>query len=218
RGRHEVHRHSPGVGAGDRDVEVVPVASLRAGRESRGAATAAATSSTPAAATAPTGATLAHRDVGGAAATAPGLGREDLVVQRAQVHAVAGPGVEEVLRGDGAAAGRRGTDRQVLLEGTVVALDAGLVDLLVLVDVVRAAVTGHLPHVRAGRVRRAAVVLLHVVLDQRIGRPPIQRDQCGSAGGAKASVETDRVVAAGVPADAGDEVTDAAPPGRVTVA
>ena len=55
---------------------------------------------------------------------------------------MAGPRVEEVLRGDGPAGGVALPDRQVLLEGAAVARDAGLVDLLVLVDVVRAAVAG----------------------------------------------------------------------------
>src|SRR5581483_707766 len=131
RGGHEVHRHRPVAGPGNRDVEVVPVAALRAGRQRRGAA---------ATATAPTAAAPGvHGDAGVAAAAAEGLGREDLIVERAEVHPVAGPRVEEVLRGDGPAAGGRRADRQVLLEGRG-ALDGGLVDLLMLVDVVRAAV------------------------------------------------------------------------------
>src|SRR5262249_14435582 len=116
--------------------------------------------------------------------------------------------------GDRAAAGRRGTDRQVLLEGRR-ALDRGLIDLLVLIDVVRPTVTAHRALEGAGGGRGAVVVLHDVVLDQRVGRPAVQGDQRGAARGTEAAGEADGVAAAGVPADAGDEVADAAPGARI---
>src|ERR1700733_4787493 len=76
RGRDQVHGHRPAARAGDRDVEVVPVASLRPGRQRRGAAAGAAA---PAAGGTSTSAgALAYRDVGAATSTAIRLGREDL--------------------------------------------------------------------------------------------------------------------------------------------
>jgi hypothetical protein len=83
-----------------------------------------------------------------------------------QVHAVARPSIEVALGGDGSAAGPLLLPvADVLPEGRR-ALDRGLVDLLVLPDVVDGAVTGDsadlLALSRAGAVAR---VLLHVVLN-----------------------------------------------------
>src|SRR6202021_2093224 len=151
------------------------------------AAARAATAGAAAAGAATAGtAALAYGNAGVTAAAAIGLGGEDLVVERAQVHAGAGPGIDAVLRGDGAAAARRGSVLQVLLEGAGVAGDAWLVDLLVLVEVERAAVARDLALVRAGGVRRAGVVLGDVVLDERVCRPAVERYQRGPAGGAEA--------------------------------
>src|SRR6202034_1963881 len=133
-----------------------------------------------------------------------------------QVHPMASPRVEVVGRGDGPAALGRGPYGQVLFEGRG-PVDGGLVDLLVLVDVVRSAVAGDLAHVRACRVRRAGVVLLDVVLDERVGRPAVERYQRG-ARGAETTGEAHRGVAAGVEANAGDEVAHVAPRGGVAVA
>src|SRR5262249_42728053 len=155
------------------------------------------------------GGTQGH--AGAAAAAAPGFGRHDLVVHRAQVHPVAGPGVDEVGERDGPAAPRRGPYRQVLVEGRG-ALDGGLVDLLVLGDVVRAAVAGDLAHEGTGPVGRAHPVLDDVVLDQRVGRPAVERHQAGPAGRVEAAGVADRAAGtARVPADAADPVADAAP-------
>src|SRR4029077_10763496 len=93
--------------------------------------------------------------------------------------------------------------------------DGGLVDLLVFVDVVGGAVAGHLAHVGAGGGWGAVVVLHDVVLDQGVGGPAVEGDQGGAAGGVEVGGEGDGVVGAGVPADAGDEVADAAPGGGV---
>ncbi len=167
---------------------------LGSGRQRRGTAATAATATAAGGgrgggttATAAGAAAVVDRDAGVAAAAAPGLGRQDLVVHRAQVHALAGPGVDEVGEGDGPAAARRGPDRQVLPEGRG-ALDGGLVDLLVLDDGVRAAVAGHRAHVLARVVGRADVVIDDVVLDQRVGRPAVERQQVGAAVGVEAAV------------------------------
>src|SRR6185437_12371358 len=165
-----------------------------------------------------TGRAVADREVGAAAAAAKGLGREYLVVHRAEVHAVTGPRVEDVLRGDRPAGGVSLPDGQVLLEGAAVAGNAGLVDLLVLIEVVRGAIAGRGAHEGAQRGTAALVVLNDVVLDQRVGGPAVERRQRGAAAGAHAAAEADRLVAARVPADAGDEVADAAPGGGVLVA
>src|SRR5580693_3277816 len=77
RRRDHVHRHGPAVRAGDRDVEVVPVAADRACRQrGRAAAGAAVTAATATA----TGRAVADGEVGATTAAIPGLGREDLVV------------------------------------------------------------------------------------------------------------------------------------------
>src|SRR6185437_6978784 len=174
-------------------------------RQRGGAAARPASAASAAAA----GRAVADGEVGVATAAAPGFGREDLVVERAEVHPVAGPRVDEVLRGDGPAGGVALADGQVLLEGAAVAGNAGLVDLLVLVDVVRGAIAGHGAHEGAERRAAALVVLDDVVLDQRVGRPAVQRRQRGAGGGIEATAEVHRLIAARLPADAGDEVADA---------
>ncbi len=124
--------------------------------------------------TAAAGRAVADGEVGVAGAATPGLSGEDLVVERAEVHPVAGPRVEDVLRGDRPAGGVSLPDRQVLLEGAAVARNAGLVDLLVLVEVVRGAIAGRGAHEGAQRGATALVVLDDVVLDQRVGGPAVE--------------------------------------------
>jgi hypothetical protein len=160
---------------------------------------------------------VVHGDVGAAPTAAPGLGRHDLVVHRAEPHSVTGPGVDEVGERDGPAGSRRVANRQVLPEG-LGALDGGLVDLLVLDDGVRAAVAGHGAHDLTGAVRRATPVFDHVVLDQRVGRPAVERDQGGAAAVLEAAGVLDRAAgAARVPADTGDEVADVVPPDGIVL-
>lgn len=123
-----------------------------------------------------------------ATGVAPALSGQGLVVVGSQVHAEGGPGIEVTAGGDGAAAGPL-----VLAVGDVLpeggsALDRGLVDLLVLPDVVGGAVAGDGADLLALRAAGAVGgVLLHVVLDQGVGGPSVDGDEdgaCGGAGGA----------------------------------
>lgn len=93
---------------------------------------------------------------------------------------------------DGAAAGPRALAvRDVLPEGGR-AGDGRLVDLLVLPDVVRGAVANHGADLGAlGRARAVVGVLLDVVLDQGVRRPPIDGHEDGSSGGAGGAAEGD---------------------------
>lgn len=101
---------------------------------------------------------------------------------RAQVHSVAGPGVEVVLHGDAATDAAAGADGPVLLEGAS-AVDGGLVVARRHVDVVGAAVGVDGAAVRgaaAGVVR--AVRLNHVVLDEGVARPAVDCKVAVAAG------------------------------------
>lgn len=92
---------------------------------------------------------------------------------RAEVEAVARPGVEVVLHSDGSADTLLSADRPVLLEGAS-AVDGGLVGASRDVDVVGTAVSGELTLVlstRGGVV--SAVRLNHVVLDERVAGPAV---------------------------------------------
>src|SRR6185312_11359844 len=123
-------------------------------------------------------------------------------------HAVAGPGVEEVAGGDGAAGAPGLPDRPVLVERGG-ALDRRGVVPGRLVDVVGAAVAGDGALVGAGG-PVAAPVVGDVVLDQRIGGPAVQ-GQVAVAGGVEAAGVGHRLTSAGAPALAGDEVPGVAP-------
>ena len=124
-----MRRSACGAGAGTR-ASAGTCASAAASTSARAAAGAAAR----------TGACGAFGNLEAAlAAAAPALDSENLVVQGAEVHAGLGPCVEVVLDGDGAAGACARADGDVLLEGRG-ALDRGLVDLLVLPNLVCAAV------------------------------------------------------------------------------
>jgi hypothetical protein len=110
----------------------------------------------------------------------------------AQVEAELLPGVEVAAGGDGAAAGALGLPvGDVLPEGGG-ALDGGLVDLLVLPDVVDGAVARHGADLLALRAAGAVGgVLLHVVLDERVGGPAVDGDEDGAGVGARGAREVD---------------------------
>jgi hypothetical protein len=138
------------------------------------------------------------------------LGGHDHVVVTAQVHAVGRPGVEVVGGRDSARGALRLADGPVLVKGGC-ALDGGGVVPGGLVDVV----------VRAVRVYRAdeggagggvvaAEVLDDVVLDQRAGGPPVERE-VRVARRAVVAAEVDGPRAAGVPPLAGYEVVAVLP-------
>jgi hypothetical protein len=124
--------------------------------------------------------------LGVTASVAPPLGGESLVVVLSEVHAVALPGVEVALGGDGTAAGPLvHTVADVLDEGGGTD-DGGLVDLGVLPDVVDGAVTGDLAHLRAlSGASAVAGVLLNVVLNKRVLGPSVDgdEDRAGRGGG-----------------------------------
>jgi hypothetical protein len=111
---------------------------------------------------APTLRCLGDRDGGRAGAATVRLRRDNLVVERAQIQAVALPRVEVVRRRDRAARALVLAHADVLPEGRGAAHDGRLVDLLVLVDVVGRAVRGDRANEGAADVVR--VVLLDVVL------------------------------------------------------
>lgn len=93
---------------------------------------------------------------------------------------------------DGAAAGPRALAiRDVLPKGGRTG-DGRLVDLLVLPDVVGGPVASHAADLGAlSRACAVARVLLNVVLNQGVCRPPIDRDQDGAGGGAGGAAEGD---------------------------
>jgi len=96
-----------------------------------------------------------------------------------------------VARVDGAADVARRPDGPVLLEVGLVAVDRGRVDALLLPDLVRAPITLQAAVLcRAAVVRRVVVAqrLDHIVLDQRVARPAVEREVCRAAGGEGASI------------------------------
>lgn len=128
----------------------------------------------------------------GSGSTSPALSRNDLVVERAQVHAKLLPLCNVVGKGDGAAGAALAlAHRDVLVEGGG-ALDGWLVDLLVLVDGVCRAIACEcaLHSALASAATRGAV--LDVVLDQRVRAPAVEGDEGGAGGGGcRASVGDD---------------------------
>jgi hypothetical protein len=130
--------------------------------------------------------------LGAAASIAPAFGREGLVVVLSQVHAELGPCIKVALGGDGTAAGSLLLPvADVLPEGGR-ALDRGLVDLLVLPDVVNGTVASDgadlLALSGAGTV---AGEFLDVVLDQRVGGPAVDGDENGTRVGLGGTIELD---------------------------
>ena len=118
----------------------------------------------------------------GSRRAAPALGRDNLVVERAQVHAKLGPLRNVVGERDGAAgAALARAHRDVLVEGGG-ALDRRLVDLLVLVDGVGGAVRGKGALDRALAYAAAGTAVLHVVLNQGIRAPAVEGDDRGACG------------------------------------
>lgn len=113
-----------------------------------------------------------HVDIRRAAALVT-LGGDDLVVVRAEVHALGGPGVEVVLHVDRAADALGGADGPVLLKG-LRAVDRGLVGARRDVDVVGAAVgvDGALVLAAAAGVV-GAVGVDDVVLDEGVPGPAV---------------------------------------------
>ena len=136
----------------------------------------------------------------------------------AQVHAELGPGVEVALGGDGAAAGPLVLPVGDVLPEGAGALDAGLVDLLVLPDVVHAAIAGHLADLLALSATGAvAGVLLDVVLDEGVGGPAVDGDENGARVGLSRALEADVAGGTGPPALTDDEVASTREVDRVTV-
>lgn len=143
--------------------------------------------------------------LGVSTSTSPSLGREDLVVHAGtQIQTSLGPRVKVALCRDGTAArSRSAAVRDVLPEGGS-AGDGRLVDLLVLPDVVGRPVAVYGADLGAlSRARAVVGVLLDVVLDQGVRRPPVDRDKdcaCGSAcGAAEGDVPAGRVALALIP-------------------
>lgn len=101
------------------------------------------------------------------------LSGDNLVVEIAQVHSQLGPSIEVVGSGHSTAGALALADGPVLVEGRS-ALDGGLIDLLVLVDVVGStiAIDGTLVGHAGARVV-GAVVLEDVVFDERASSPAV---------------------------------------------
>lgn len=125
--------------------------------------------------------------------TSPALGRKDLVVHAAaEVQARLGPGVKVALGVDGAAAGPRAAAVRDVLPERGGAGNGRLVDLLVLPDVVGGPVAIHGADLGAlSRARAVVGVLLDVVLDQGVRRPPVDGNEDGARGGACGAAEGD---------------------------
>lgn len=140
----------------------------------------------------------------------------NLVIMRAQRQPARRPRIEVIRRRDGAAGSVRLPHTPVLIEGGR-ALDARLVDALRAVDVVRGPVAGDGP--KTGSARTGVVgaeVLDNVVLDQRIGGPPVDREVRIAVGGVGARVRNVPVVLSdigGIYFAAGWNWTDLALPG-----
>ena len=101
----------------------------------------------------------------------PALDRDDLEVQRTQVHADVLPSVKVVLDSDRATDARRVADRDVLVEGRG-ALDGWLIDALILPDGVCGTIAVYCALLRA-RLIDAHYIVHNVVLDKRVCRPTI---------------------------------------------
>lgn len=121
----------------------------------------------------------------------PALGRHSLVVMCAQVQASLGPRIEVVL-------GRNGSASRTLLlaHGDVLpegagALDRGLVDLLVLPNLVGGAVGSQGADLLALGGAVAVAVFLDVVFDERVGGPAVDGDEDGARGGGCGAGEGD---------------------------
>lgn len=106
--------------------------------------------------------------------------------------------------GDGPRGARRLADGDVLVEGGG-AGDGRLVDLLVDVDIVDPAVAGHRALVGADLLVPNGS-LHDIVLDQRVGVPPVDREKANTAGGEGTAV-SDRVGIAGLPSKADDKIS-----------
>lgn len=110
---------------------------------------------------------------GGRAAALVTLSRDNLVVVGAEVHSMRSPSIEVVGGGHGTAGTLAAADGPVLVEGRS-ALDGGLVDLLVLIDIVGGTVTGNSTLVGHARARVVGTVVLQdVVLDERASSPAV---------------------------------------------
>src|SRR5690606_34247527 len=158
----------------------------------------------------------ADRDVRASAALVALGGHDHVVLELAEIHPCARPGVEVVPGGDGAGADHlRLADAPVLVEGAR-ALDGGGVVPRRLVDVVRAAVAVHGAAVLAGG-PVAAPVVDDVVLHQRVRRPAVEA-AVAVARGVEVAAVADRPAPAVAPALAGDEVAAVGPLGAVTAA
>ena len=160
----------------------------------------------------------ANSVLGASSSVAPALGGESLVVVLAEVQAELSPSVKVALGGDGAAAGPLVLPVGDVLPEGALALDAGLVDLLVLPDVVDAAVARDAADLLAlGAARTVAGVLLDVVLDERVGGPAVDGDEDRAGGGLGLALELDVAVGARAPALADYEVAGVGEVDRVAV-
>jgi len=113
--------------------------------------------------------------------------------------------------GDGSANPLRLAYTPVLLEGRG-ALNGGFIGAGGLVDVIRAAIGGHCALVRSATARwhEGAVVVDDVELDERVRRPPVDRQVC-IAGGTEGTRVGHRKVSTGIPTFTEDEVTGVRP-------
>jgi len=156
--------------------------------------------------------------LGLASSIAPALGRESLVVVLAKVKAKLLPGIEVARGGDGSAAGTLALPVANVLPEGAGTLNGGLVDLLVLPDVVDGAVASDSADLLAlGRTGAVVGVLLDVVLDQGVGGPAIDGDEDGTSLGGGGALEVDLPVGSGPPSLADDEVTSARELDRVSI-
>ena len=133
---------------------------------------------------------LRDSDIGRATALITLSGNDLVVESGTKIHAEIRPSIEVVGSSDSTTGASALADGPVLVEGSR-AGDRGLVNLLVLVDIVNGAVTGDsslVGHCATGVV--VAVVLEDVVLDQGAGGPAIDREVRVS-GGAECSFECD---------------------------
>lgn len=129
-----------------------------------------------------------------AAIASESLGCHDLVVHRSQIHAMARPGSDVIVKCDGVVAAETsvgGADAPVLSERSVALnVRAALADLI---DVVGTAIAAYRAQrlCAAPRWRERPVGIHDVILDQRVGRPTVKGQVSVRTRGKIASIVAD---------------------------
>jgi hypothetical protein len=127
---------------------------------------------------------------GPGARTAPAFDGQDLIVQGAKIQAMRSPSGEMICNRDGTAGAGTGADGNVLLKGSG-SCDGGLVDLLVLPDLVRSTIAREGTQLRT-RVRIASRCLHNVVFHKWVCAPAIDSKNSNAACDGERAAKGDR--------------------------